>query len=330
MTQYNLIACGGTFDMFHAGHKTFLKQVLNRAEKVVLGITSDLYVKSFKDGNKIEPFEFRKSAVEKFLDSIGAKDKVQIMSIDDIYGPLLTNVFNFQAVAVTSQTESMAVDINQKRKKKNLPKLEVVLLPLKTAEGGEIISATRIRNGEINRDGRLYLNPKWQNKKLILPENLRSVLQRPWGKILNEVPEEIIGAKTVAIGDITVQRFNKKNVGQFLSIVDFLVQRQIRFHTLTELGLTDKHVQKAKNPHGTLTPELFQAVKKAFKTTGEKIILVEGEEDLAVLPVLLIAPLEFLIFYGQPNEGLVKIEVTEENKEKTYQLVEGFDKSEEA
>jgi cytidyltransferase-like protein len=329
MIKYKLTACGGTFDMFHAGHKAFIEQVLNQSEKVVLGITSDLYVKSFKDGNTIESFEFRKSAVEKFLDSIGAKDRVQIMPIDDIYGPLLTNVFNFQAVAVTSQTENMTTDINQKRKEKNLPELEVILLPLKTAEDGEIISATRIRNGEINRDGRLYLNPKWKNKTLVLPENLRSTLQHPWGKVMNEVPEEIKGAKAVAIGDITVQKFNQKNVAQFLSIVDFLVQRQIRFHELSELGLSEQNVQKAKNPHGTITPELFLAIEKAFKTTDKKIILVEGEEDLAVLPVLLIAPLGFSVFYGQPNQGLVQVNVAEENKEKAYQLVESFDKSEE-
>jgi hypothetical protein len=74
-------------------------------------------------------------------------------------------------------------------------------------------------------------------------------------------------------------------------------------------------------------PELFWAIEKAFKMAGKKTILVEGEEDLAVLPVLLISPLGFSVFYGQPNEGLVKIQVSEENKEKAYQLVENFDKS---
>jgi len=55
---------------------------------------------------------------------------------------------------------------------------------------------------------------------------------------------------------------------------------------------------------------------------------VDGEEDLAVLPVLLIAPLGFSIFYGQPNEGLVQVQVTEENKEQAYQFVNSFDKRE--
>lgn len=330
MAKFSLIACGGTFDLLHAGHKSFINNVLSRSEKIVLGMTSDFYVKSFKDGNKIEPFIVRKNTLEQFLESINAKDKVQIVSIDDFYGPLLTNDFNVQAIAVTEQTEHMVKDINQKRKENNLIELPKILLPLKTADDGNVISATRIRNGEINRDGRLYLNPKWQNKKLVLPDNLRSKLQQPWGEISNEVPVGIDGSKTITIGDIAAQTFNNKKVGQFLSIIDFVVQRQIRFHDFSELGFAHQNIEKAINPHGTITPELFKAIQKTFKTTGEKIILVEGEEDLAVLPVLLVAPLGFLIFYGQPNAGMVKIEVTEENKEKAYRLVEHFDKSREA
>lgn len=325
MNKYKLVACGGTFDLFHAGHKAFIEQVLSQSEKVILGITNDLYVKSFKDGNNIESFEFRRNAVQDFLNSIGAKDRVEISAIDNFYGPLLTSDFNVQAVAVTSQTASMAAKINQKRKENNLSELEVIVLPLQTAEDGKVISATRIRNGEINRKGRLYLNPKWQNKILILPENLRSALQHPWEKVLNEVPEGIIGAKAIAIGDITVQNFNKKNVSQYLSIVDFLVKRQIKFHELSELGLTDENVLKVKNPHGMITPELFQATVEVFKTGDRKTILVEGEEDLAVLPVLLIAPLGFVAFYGQPNQGMIQVNVTEENKEKVYQIVSKFE-----
>lgn len=327
--KYTQIACGGTFDLFHAGHKSFLRAVLDKADKVLLGITSEAYVKSFKDGNNIELFEFRRNAVQDFLNSIGVLDRVQISAIDDFYGPLLTNNFEVQAVAVTSQTKSMARDINQKRKENNLPELEIIVLPLKLADDGKVLSATRIRNGEINRGGRLYLNPEWQGKTLNLPESVRPALQRPLGEILPDVPEVIDGPKTVTIGDITTQKFNKKHVNQFLSVVDFMVKRQLQFHDLSELGDTDKNIQKIHNPHGHITAELFQAMKNAFNAKEKETILVEGEEDLAVLPALLIAPLGFSIFYGQPNEGLVQIQVTEENKEKAYGLTDSFDKDEE-
>ena len=118
MGKFNLVACGGTFDLFHAGHKAFIEQVLSQSDKVILGITSDLYVKSFKDENNIESFEFRRNAVQDFLNSIGAGNRVQISSIDNFYGPLLTSDFNVQAVAVTSQTASIVTEINQKRQEK--------------------------------------------------------------------------------------------------------------------------------------------------------------------------------------------------------------------
>jgi cytidyltransferase-like protein len=325
MNKYKLTACGGTFDLFHAGHKAFLREVLSHSEKVLLGITSDLYVKLFKDGKNIESFEFRKKIVEDFLSLIDAKNRVQISPIDNFYGPLLTNNVNVQAIAVTSETADMAKEINQKRKQNNLPELKVILLSLNLAKDGNLISATRIRNGEINRDGRLYLNPQLKNKILVLPESLRSELQHPLAEILDKIPEKIDGAKTIAIGDITVQKFNQKNVKQFLSIIDFFVQRKPQFHELSELGFENQNIEKVSNPHGTITPQLFDAIRKAFQTTDKKIIFVNGEEDLAVLPILLIAPLGYFVFYGQPNQGLVRIEVTEINKERAYRLVDSFD-----
>lgn len=39
------------------------------------------------------------------------------------------------------------------------------------------------------------------------------------------------------------------------------------------------------------------------------MILVDGEEDLAVLPCILTAPSGSLVLYGQPGEGLVVCEV---------------------
>lgn len=338
MVKYKLLVCGGTFDLLHKGHKAFIKQILDISDKVLLGLTSDLYVQSFKSGNEIENFEARKNAVEQFLDSIGVKTRVEIVPINNAYEPYLESSIQYRAIAVTPQTQHSALDINAKRKKNFVPELEIVIIPMELAEDGKLISSTRIRNGEINRDGRLYVNPQWQNKNLILPEDLRSELQKPWGEVLNEIPQNINGFKTVAVGDVTAQKFNEKKAGQFLSIVDFLIHREIKFHELSELGFNGQNVQKIKNPPGTITPELFAVIKAAFgqNSNKRKVILIEGEEDLAVLPVLLIAPLGYSVFYGQPariamqsiaggpNEGLVRIDVTEENKEKAYQLAEKF------
>jgi cytidyltransferase-like protein len=327
MGKFNLVVCGGTFDLFHAGHKTFINDVLNQAEKVLVGITSDMYVQSLKNNLGIEDFEIRKQAVQQYLKSINVSNRVQIVEINSAYEPYLETATDYQAIVVTEQTKQAAIAINAKRQQNGVPPLEIVISPMKKAEDGGLISSTRIRNGEINRDGKLYLSPKWKNKNLILPENLRSVLQKPWGEVLNEIPQNIDGSKTIIVGDATAQKFNEKKIGQFVSIVDFLIKREIKFHQLSEMGFNGEKALKINNPHGIITPELFQAVQSAFNSKQRTVILIDGEDDLAVLPALLIAPLGFNIFYGQPTEGLVQILVTEENKEKAYHLVQNFDKS---
>ncbi len=256
---------------------------------------------------------------------MNAQDRVEIVSIDKPYEPLLTSEFSPKAIAVTPQTEKTANEINEKRKTLGLSPLEIVVIEMEKAEDGDLISSTRIRNGEINREGRLYVRSFWKKQTLILPKSLRPNLQKPFGKVLNSVLS-VDGGKVITIGDITAQKFNEKNIGQFLSIVDFAVKRQIKFEKLSELGFVhDIETIEAENPAGSITPQLFDAIQKAFSSNNRKIILIKGEEDLAVLPVLLIAPLGFLVYYGQPDQGLVEVQVTEENKEKIYDLVNKFE-----
>lgn len=324
MKKYQLIA-SGTFDLLHKGHKSFLKKSLELADQVIVCITSNSYVESFKAESEVEDFEIRKNKVVEFLISIGRLDKVKIITIEDIYGPLLTNQFKPQAIAVTPENEKNAVKINTERVKKGLSKLEIKVIPMDLAQDGKEISSTRIRNGKINRDGRLYVRSSWLKNSLILPQALRSTLQKPLGKVLSVPPSDIDRSKVITIGDITTQKFNEKNIGQFLSIVDFAVKRQKKFDKLSDLGFAQEiETIETNNPAGSITPELFEAVRKAFSSKNKKIILIKGEEDLAVLPALLIAPLGFVVYYGQPDKGLVEVEVNEENKEKAYDLVSKF------
>ncbi len=324
MAKYKLVVCGGTFDLLHVGHKAFLKKVFDISDRVLLGITSNLYTQSFKNSSQIEDFEVRKQAVEHFLDSIGVKTRVEVVSINNAYEPYLESSIRYRAIAVTPQTQHSALDINAKRKKNFVPELEIVIIPMELAQDGREISSTRIRSGEIKRDGNVYVKPEWLVNKLVLPKDLRTELHKPFGEVLNDIPKGLDGQKIVTIGDITTQRFNQNNVGQFLSIVDFFVHRQVKFHKLSELGFDNQDFLSVENPRGIITPELFTSIRNVFKTKEKKIILVKGEEDLAVLPVLLIAPFGYSVFYGQPNEGLVRVDVTEENKEKAYRLAENF------
>lgn len=322
--KYDLIVCGGTFDLLHKGHRKFIGDVLDLSDKVLLGITSNSYISNFKTPD-IEDFEIRKNAVLEYLNLIKAKDRVSIVSINQAYEPLLTSEFSPKAIAVTPQTEKTAIEINQKRKELGLPELIVEVIGMEKAQDGELISSTRIRNGEINREGRLYVRKSRLNKNLILPEVLRAELQKPFGKVLSSVPSGLDSEKIITIGDITTQKFNQEKVGQFLSIVDFQVNRKKEFSKLSDLGFVQNIDSiEVENPAGMISPQLFAGVQKAFESKDKRVILVKGEEDLSFLPVMLLAPLGFMIFYGQPDQGLVQVLVNEENKEKVYELVSRF------
>ena len=51
-------------------------------------------------------------------------------------------------------------------------------------------------------------------------------------------------------------------------------------------------------------------------------ITVMGEEDLLVLPVCIYAPDNSIVLYGQPNEGLVLVEISTEIRNKVQTLLD--------
>ena len=59
-----------------------------------------------------------------------------------------------------------------------------------------------------------------------------------------------------------------------------------------------------ENPPGTITDDLVKALTYGVDHTPVTII-VNGEEDLAVIPLVIAAPEESVVLYGQPHKGIV-------------------------
>jgi len=64
-----------------------------------------------------------------------------------------------------------------------------------------------------------------------------------------------------------------------------------------------------------ITDELWSAIEQALQETVSIRIEVDGEEDLAFIPCMLLAPDDAVIVYGYPNRGLVLANVTLENRQ---------------
>jgi uncharacterized protein (UPF0218 family) len=167
-------------------------------------------------------------------------------------------------------------------------------------------------------------------KALRLPEELRSELKPPLGRLFQGKGTECItpmrtslqsAPKVVAVGDITTFCFcllSSSIRKPDLCIVDNKTKRMpAPDHVLQGIGQMDEYQTiEVENPAATLTENLIEVIKDALTSDRRvKIMVLNGEEDLATLPAILHAPLGSVVIYGQPNQGSVMVEVTSERKE---------------
>lgn len=144
--RYNKVAVGGTFDKFHDGHKKLLSTAFEIADTVEIGVTSDAFGGLKGD---IDSCEERMSNLKSFF-----KDKSNfiIVPLDDPYGTTIYDS-SFDAIVVSEETEPTAVKINEIRTSKGMKPIDIVVVSFVLAYDGIPISSTRIRRGEINKNG---------------------------------------------------------------------------------------------------------------------------------------------------------------------------------
>jgi len=63
----------------------------------------------------------------------------------------------------------------------------------------------------------------------------------------------------------------------------------------------------------------------ALDDEAATVLVVDGEEDLAVLPAIVAAPAGASVVYGQPDEGMVHVVVTDETRAHVRELLERMD-----
>ena len=91
--------------------------------------------------------------------------------------------------------------------------------------------------------------------------------------------------------------------------------------------LTKNHIYnqyQCKNTKGTISKEEYLTIKKILFEEEQAIIFIDGEEDLLALPVFALAPLDSIVFYGQPLEGIVMVKINDEIKNKSSNLIKSI------
>jgi cytidyltransferase-like protein len=319
--KYKHLVVGGTFDVLHIGHRFLLGQAFMMGEFVSIGLTSDRFNKS-RDKKTYQNQTIRKSVLSKFLKEQDSLSRSKIVIISDIYGTTLTDP-TLEAIVVTSDTLKGALDINKQRINNKLPPLEIIEVKLIVDENKNVISSSRIRQGEIDPLGANYKQILLDKSGKRIANGTRKKLKSPLGKLYSENIPFNPNVPTISVGDITTRRILRSNATPKLSIVDFKTKRDEKFNSLTELGFKKGHkVQTVENRPGSISEPLILKIESALKSSFEnQVILVSGEEDLAVIPAVLLSPLGAKVMYGQPDQGIVEIEVNLQTKQKLTKLI---------
>ena len=155
MEKLNLVATGGTFDYIHIGHIKLLSTAFDTSHHVIIGLTSDNFVKRFKSTSNIKNNYLRRLFILKENISLHFKDvKYTIIKLEDELGPLIYSS-KIQGIIVSEETLVKVKQINEIRTSNHLDPLRIIVVEIAKAADGQPISSTRIRNGEIDEKGKI-------------------------------------------------------------------------------------------------------------------------------------------------------------------------------
>jgi len=152
-------------------------------------------------------------------------------------------------------------------------------------------------------------------KEYRLPNSLRERLAKPIGKLFKD--EEADGRAfrseldkatfVITVGDRVTARMAEVGRIPDVQVVDGRERRMAR--RVPEVMY--RKLIRVRNPAGAITEEALEGISEAFEEKDEVPVrvLVEGEEDLLVVPAVASAPLGSNLYYGQPLAGVVLIKV---------------------
>jgi len=305
---------GGTFDRLHSGHRLLLNAAQRAADFVEIHITSDAMAEQKSD--HVQSFETRRECL---LNWIGdhAPRRASVHQLTDVHGPAPTHS-TADCIVATPETRGQCERINEKRREQGLAELTVLEVGHMLDINGEVISSSRIRNGHIDTDGHPWFSPAWEGRTLRMHVRAEPELKSPMG-VLYAGPEDdpelaVLAAldeldlarlMLVAVGDVTVRTLLSIGVTPDLALIDGHTKRQsLDEEERVPIDGFGK-VLHAENPAGVLTPSLLTALRTALVEDAPVVVVVDGEEDLAPLFVHLLAPVNAVVMYGQPHQGVV-------------------------
>jgi len=152
--KFGEVGVGGTFDELHKGHMALLSEAFEAGDHVLIGLCSDEFVKKLHKPHLVASYDQRLEDLKVFLKDHDWLKRATIVALTDPFGPTLLKG-GIEALVVSRETEPTAKEINKRREKAGEPALEVITIDMIPSENHSPISTTRIRLGEMDRQGHI-------------------------------------------------------------------------------------------------------------------------------------------------------------------------------
>lgn len=123
--------------------------------------------------------------------------------------------------------------------------------------------------------------------------------------------------KIITVGDATTERLLSFGITPDIAVIDGVERRSLRDHSI---NYPTKEML-CTNPAGMISREAVQVLQSALETPSPVMVIVEGEEDMLALPLFTMAPKGSAVLYGQPLEGIVLVNITEEKQNQAKDLM---------
>ncbi len=150
-------------------------------------------------------------------------------------------------------------------------------------------------------------------------------LKKPFGTLVaeKEINKRKImlmldsATKIITVGDATTERIVSFGITPDIAVIDGVERRSLRNHSIN-YGAKEMF---CTNPAGMISDEAIEVLQKALEASTPIRIKVQGEEDLLALPLFGMAPIGSVVLYGQPLEGMVLVNISEEKHNQAKDLM---------
>jgi len=132
---------------------------------------------------------------------------------------------------------------------------------------------------------------------------------------VDDIRELALKNKIISVGDVTTENLKNAGIKLNLQIVDLVTKRDGKRFMHEEGSIT------VSNPPGMISIDLMNKIYEFISTGVHGRIEVDGEEDLAVIPIIFYADKNTVIVYGVPDVGMAYIKVNDEIKERIKEMI---------